>query len=69
MHYRWGETTTKKGHGYFEQCTTIQKISAILIAVCWNNNRVVYVAFSESPELNRLSRRCNKVERKYIQEQ
>ena len=48
--------------------TLSKKSSATLTVVGWNDNRVVYIASSESSEPKGHVRRLNKVERKYSQE-
>ena len=43
--------------------------STTLRAVAWNDNRLVYIASTESSEPKRFVWRLNKVERKYIVKQ
>ena len=51
-----------KGRGHFALLTAAWLVGTTYI-------RAVYIAFPQPSELNRLVRRWNKVERKYIQEQ
>ena len=70
MHFHWEQTAAKKWNMTTLNSAHIkQKSSVILKVVSWNKSRVVYIASYESCEPKRLSRLCNKVERKYIQEQ
>ena len=69
MHYHWGQAAAKKEHYHFEQRTSGKKSSVTLTVAGYDDNRAVYIAFSESCEPNRFVCCWNKVERKYIQEQ
>ena len=64
MLYYWGQTAAKKERAQLEQ-PILSISSATLTVSVWNNNRVVYIASSESSEAKRYVQRWNKTERKY----
>ena len=62
--YHWGQTAAKEERAQLEQ--PILSISSATLTVSgWKNNRVVYIASSESSEAKRYAQRWNKTERKY----
>ena len=70
MHYHWGEPAAKKRNmDTLNSTVQVKQKSSVTCVAGQNDSRAVYIASSESCQPKRFVRCCNKIERKYIQEQ